>query len=95
MKAVCSNPECNNTYTKKKHNHRYCSESCYKTVTNKKLMDDYYKKKDRLAGVKRVCELCKFTKLSRYNKTEVCAECESKKKTIEREELIKQLGLKL
>ena len=68
---------------------KYCSDECCRIATNDKLKEAYYKKKDRLAGKKRVCKIKSCgAPLSRYQETDICYLCVAKEKTKEREELI-------
>lgn len=42
-------------------------------------MLDYYKDKERLAGKVRYCKICETTKLSRYNRAEICSACQTER----------------
>lgn len=69
---VCANPDCNNSFTPKVHNAKYCSPDCRQKITNKRVLKRYYEKKDeKEARTGRTCKFCP-TKLSRYNPENVC-----------------------
>lgn len=71
--------ECNNNFEFKTHNQKYCSNQCCRIATNKRIMEKYYAKKDRLAGkTKRTCKC--GSRLSMYNSESVCVTCQSNKK---------------
>lgn len=89
---TCANAECNVTFSPTRHNQKYCSKECCKLVTNAKIMKQYYERKDRKAGVKRLCDECKTTSLSRYNEGTVCQPCISKNRTNNRRELLQLIG---
>jgi len=86
---ICAYEECNNEFTPKTHNQKYCSDECCRTATNKKLKEAYYEKKARLAGAKRICKTkdCNV-ELSRYNTSNVCDRCTGSKKEEERLALV-------
>ena len=69
--------ECGKEFEFKTHNQKYCSNQCCRVATNKRIMQKYYEKRERLAGKHRVCIQCD-TILSKHNPLEVCAWCESK-----------------
>ncbi len=79
----CAYKNCNNDFTPKTHNQKYCSDECCKIATNEKIREAYYEKKARLAGKKRVCKKC-TTILSRYNEYNVCSKCMIKEKADEK-----------
>lgn len=72
---ICSNQECLKPFVAKVYNTIYCSAECRKVVTNKKLLDNYHKKKENKTK-KRVCETkdCS-TVLSTYNQEDLCEAC--------------------
>jgi hypothetical protein len=85
----CAYEECGQEFSPKTHNQKYCSDECCRTATNQKLKDQYYEKKARLAGKKRICKTKGCTVvLSRYNESSICDKCSSAKKTAERNALI-------
>ena len=85
----CAYEECSQEFDPKTHNQKYCSDECCRTATNQKLKDQYYEKKARLAGKKRICKTKGCTViLSRYNETNVCDKCKGAAKTAERNALI-------
>jgi len=80
----CKNEACKKVFVPKTYNAIFCSADCRRVVTNKKLLDNYYKKKEK-KNTKRVCETKKCTTvLSRYNKEDICERCK-------RERYIKRL----
>ena len=80
----CKNEACKKIFVPKTYNAIFCSADCRRIVTNKKLLDNYYKKKEK-KNTKRVCETKKCTTvLSRYNKEDICERCK-------RERYIKRL----
>lgn len=86
--AVCDNEKCDNTYSKRTSNQRYCGEECRKIVTNKNLMGKYHEEKDRKRGKVRHCSRCKETKLSRYNSSTICNNCVAQAKKDDRDVLL-------
>ena len=76
---VCANDECKKSFTAKVYNTIYCSPECRKIVTNKKLLDTYYKKKENKFK-KRICitDTCS-TILSSYNTEEICEQCKNER----------------
>ena len=85
----CAYEECSQEFDPKTHNQKYCSDECCRTATNQKLKDQYYEKKARLAGKKRICKSKGCTVvLSRYNETSICDKCKGASKTAERNALI-------
>lgn len=71
---ICDRNGCEETYTKKTHNQKYCSDNCCRIATNARIMVDYYKEQARLNGQARYCENC-TGRLSRYNPYDVCEPC--------------------
>lgn len=71
----CANSDCNKLFLAKVYNTIYCSTDCRKLVTNKRLLDNYYKKKE----IKKKKRLCKTkdctTVLSTYNQEDICEAC--------------------
>jgi hypothetical protein len=86
---ICAYEECNKKFESKTHNQKYCSDECCRTATNLKIKEKYYKNKDRLRGKIRYCisKECNI-KLSRYNESDTCTNCESGRITKERKELL-------
>jgi hypothetical protein len=68
--------ECGQDFEFKTHNQKYCSNQCCRIATNKRIMEKYYQKRERLSGKERRCDKCESI-LSKYNANEVCAKCES------------------
>lgn len=76
---ICAREGCEETFSRKKHNQKYCGDECCRLATNARIMTNYYKDKEREAGKTRYCTICKDTKLSRYNRKEYCATCQVKR----------------
>lgn len=78
-KRLCANPECQQGFVAKVYNTIYCSSECRKKVTNKKLLENYHRKKDN-KNKKRICitKDCN-TILSRYNDEEICEHCKGER----------------
>ena len=76
---TCSNPDCQKEFLAKVYNTIYCSPECRKVITNKKLLDNYYRRKENKTK-KRVCitKTCN-TVLSRYNDEDICEQCKSER----------------
>lgn len=74
---ICARVGCDNEFSRKAHNQKYCSDECCRLATNKRIMSNYYKEKARIEGKPRICEKCEITKLSRYNASSVCSSCAS------------------
>lgn len=78
--VTCARKECNNEFVKTTHNQKYCSGECCRIVTNRKIMENYHKDAAIRRGTrKRACEVCE-TPLSRYNPTDFCGSCQTKKR---------------
>lgn len=76
---ICSNEECKQEFLAKVYNTIYCSTECRKVVTNKKLLDNYYRKKENKTK-KRVCQTDRCsTILSSYNEEDICEQCKSER----------------
>ena len=69
--------ECQQEFEFKTHNQKYCSNQCCRVATNKRIMQKYYEKRDRLSGKERLCEGCNAL-LSKHNPSNICAYCEVK-----------------
>lgn len=93
-KMICQYDECDNEFEPRTHNQKYCSDECCRIATNIKIKERYYEKKERLSGKKRICKSrgCD-TILDRYNDSNICNLCISKKENSERNELLKRLGI--
>lgn len=88
----CAYAECDNTFTPKTHNQRYCSDECCRLATNARLMEQYYEKKARLKGHIRVCATPDCgTVLSRYNSGKTCLKCDAAEEQNKRFELLSNL----
>lgn len=90
---MCANPQCETSFNPTRHNQKYCSKDCCKVVTNAKIMQQYYDKKDRKSGKKRVCNSCDITTLSRYNEGNVCQPCILGERAANRLELLQLVGV--
>ena len=75
----CNNDDCKKEFIAKVYNTIYCSPECRKIITNKKLLDNYYRKKENKTR-KRVCitKNCS-TVLSSYNKEDICEQCKNER----------------
>lgn len=75
----CSNPECKTKFLAKVYNTIYCSPDCRKKITNQKLLENYYRKKENKTK-KRICvtDDCK-TVLSKYNDEDICELCKTER----------------
>lgn len=69
--------ECGQEFEFKTHNQKYCSGECCRVATNKRIMQKYYEKKERLSGKERICSTCNSI-LSRYNDADTCVICDMK-----------------
>src|SRR5687767_14268831 len=76
---VCDRDGCDVVFEKKTHNQRYHDNECCRLATNERIMMKYYQRQDQRKGRARFCQLCKTTKLSRYNDSLICSSCTSKK----------------
>ena len=72
---VCLNHGCLNLFIPKTYNGIYCSASCRKQATNKKLLEKYHTNKKN-KYIKKICftDNCD-TILSSYNKEKICERC--------------------
>ena len=88
----CLYSECGKEFTPKTHNQKYCSDECCRIATNEKLKKQYYEKKARLAGQKRICKSngCSVI-LSRYNDNDICDKCAQTVKNLERKKIIEMV----
>jgi hypothetical protein len=89
---TCANPDCDVEFNPTRHNQKYHSKECCKIVTNAKIMTQYYEKKDRKSGKRRVCKVCKITALSRYNEGTTCQSCILAERAESRMELLQLVG---
>lgn len=94
---ICARPDCNNTIeSKASWNQKFCSSECTRIETNRRIMRNYYDKKDQLSGKERICESCNETILSRYNDSKTCYLCErreEKKRDNEFKDMMNEMGL--
>lgn len=89
---ICAYDECKKEFNAKTHNQKYCSDECCRIATNEKLKQDYYEKKARLAGKKRICKGKECTVvLSRYNETNICDKCRGAAKEAERKKIVEMV----
>lgn len=84
----CAN--CGKKFESNKKNQKYCTPSCCRIATNKKIMDRYYEKKARLSGQKRYCSCGQL--LSRYNDSELCFVCIEKEKESNNSKISEVIG---
>lgn len=80
--------ECGKEFEFKTHNQKYCSSSCCRIATNKRIMVKYYEKRDRLSGKERSCLECDM-KLSKYNSNDICSSCESKRVKLNTQNIVR------
>ena len=86
---ICIYSKCDNEFTPKTHNQKYCSDECCRIATNEKLKEQYYEKKARLAGKKRICKNSGCSSvLSKYNEDNVCNKCKASKESLNKKRLI-------
>ena len=89
---ICAYEECKNEFEPKTHNQKYCSDECCRTATNQKLKDQYYEKKARLQGKKRICKTTGCNSLlSRYNEDKICGKCQADNEKNKQKELIEMV----
>ena len=88
---ICAYKQCGKDFNSKTHNQKYCSDECCRTATNEKLKEQYYEKKARLQGKKRICKTTGCTTImSRYNEDKICGKC---KASIEKKKQVEILGM--
>jgi len=86
---ICAYDKCDNSFEPRTHNQKYCSDECCRSATNEKLKEQYYEKKARLAGKKRVCKGSNCnTILSRYNESSICDSCKNKSRKEEKRKIL-------
>ena len=66
--------ECQQDFEFKTHNQKYCSNQCCRIATNKRIMQKYYEKRERLSGKERLCKC--GAPLSKYTPGDTCSLCE-------------------
>jgi hypothetical protein len=76
---ICAREGCEEEFVKSTHNQKYHNDECCRLATNQRIMIGYYKTRDRQRGVERWCEVCKETKLSRYNPSDICSACKTRR----------------
>ena len=77
---TCAAEGCENTFVKRTHNMKYCSNECCQIETNKKMKAAYHERIAIKKGKARVCVQCEVTRLSRYNPGRICGSCEEANK---------------
>ena len=92
MIKICANPSCESPFQPTRHNQKYCSKDCCKVVTNAKIMQQYYEKKERKQGKVRICQRCEITRLSRYNDGFICQACIAAEERENRDSLLLLVG---
>ena len=93
---ICAYKDCvgQKEFEPKTNNQKYCSDECCRIATNQKLKEQYYNKKARLAGKKRICKTKDCgTSLSRYNEGTICSKCTAAKETKKKQELLDMVKL--
>lgn len=75
----CARAECGKEFSKTTHNQKYCSNECCRIETNRKIMEKYHERAAIKRGKKRACRSC-GTALSRYNDSDSCGACETRKR---------------
>jgi hypothetical protein len=75
----CENTGCTTLFVKKTHNQRYHDDECCRLATNAKIMEKYYAKRAQRLGHIRYCNMCRVTRLNRYNSEQTCGSCLSKR----------------
>jgi hypothetical protein len=91
-KRICAWHGCELEFTPATHNQKYHDEECCRLATNEQIMARYYKNKARRGGQFRPCHDCGL-KLSRYNETDVCQACTSKRRRRGLGDILGDLGL--
>lgn len=90
---ICSNESCNNEFTAKTHNQKYCSDECCKIATNIKIKEKYIYKKARLSGQKFICKNIGCNQvLNRFTNNNICEVCKAKERNQERKKLLDMLN---
>lgn len=90
----CANEKCFNVFEPKTVSNIYCGSECRDFVSNENNKAKYHRNKARERGhLVRVCLICNITKLSRYNKKEVCEPCQEQKNANVRKKLLTELGI--
>lgn len=92
MKIKCEREGCEETFIKKTHNQKYCTDECCRLATNERIMQKYYARREQRQGVARYCEECETTKLSRYNDGSICNGCKSKRTTSANDAVVQMLS---
>lgn len=75
---ICAREDCEIEAVKTTHNQKYCSPICCRIATNARIMANYHEERAIARGKKRTCKKCGVEPLSRYNKNNYCASCETK-----------------
>lgn len=89
---ICAREECRKEYERKTHNQKYCGPECCRIATNKRIMEKYYARQAQRKGLTRYCDVCKETKLSRYNNSTTCNSCMLRRSIESRESLKNMLA---
>lgn len=89
--VMCARDECENLFTRKTHNQKYCSNECCRKATNDKIMVRYYENKRKRSGAKRLCS-CGST-LSKYNMGDECSACTAKREAERLLEIKQQISV--
>lgn len=75
---TCAATGCEEKFIAKTFNQIYHDDECCRKETNRRVMREYYERKNRRLGKTRYCKTCGVTRLSRYNDSSVCASCDAK-----------------
>lgn len=79
----CANEACKREFLPKVHNAIYCGDECRKLITNQKVLDKYYEKKEKSLETKTIKRICATdgcgTILSIYNEDSACSACQKKR----------------
>lgn len=81
---------CGESFISNKKNQKYCTPSCCRIATNKKIMLKYYENKKRLSGDKRFCSCGQL--LSRYNENSYCFFCIKKQNELEKGNILEVIN---
>jgi hypothetical protein len=75
--------ECNKQFAPRAHNAIYCGDECRKKITNKRVLEKYYEKKEEKESQRTSERICLTsdcqTVLSIYNDDETCSSCQVSK----------------
>ena len=81
----CANDGCTVEFSRSAHNQKYCSPECLRIATNKRFREKYHEAKASMQSGPKICEC--GSRLSKYNRGDLCALCETKS----RSKMVKEL----